>query len=361
MFLANSIRSRYQRWLKRRMPASTIQILNHRNIFIFPSKAGLGFLTAIILLWLLGTNYQNNLIIALAFLLLSLLHTCIFYTYANFSGLSIQLKAVSPAFEGNMAAVTLLLKPNAVGKLGKHHKKAYHSITLSFPDAPAVQINILPGQPQTVVLPLVVGKRGWYRAPRLNLSTVYPLGIMRAWSYLDMDARALVYPQQIAASMPVVKPTTVDSDSAAEKIQVAADVADDISHLRDYQQGDSIRHIAWKTYAKGQGLATKAYESVTSAEQQQWLDWDDFSGFGTEARLSRLCYCAMNAEDHQQAYGLRLPTETIPVAKGEEHKRQVLKALALYGQPVNADASNRKAGNQGAGNQEPGNQEGGHS
>lgn len=330
MWLNKHIKQRHQRWLKRRMPANSQQVLNHRNIFIFPSKAGLGFVFAVALLWLLGTNYQNNLIIVLAFLLLSLLHTCIFYTYANFSGLSIQVKHVGPCFANGMACVTLQLKANTQQKKAK---KTYENLQLSFPNAPAIYINVVAGQTQTVVLQLPVGQRGWYLAPRLTLSTVYPLGIMRAWSYLDMDIQVLVYPQPITADMPSIKSAAVNDDNKAQQVLVSTNIAEDISHLRDYQYGDSPRHIAWKTYAKGQGLNTKAYENVIAAEQQQWLDWNDFTGIATEGRLSRLCHCVLTADQQQQAYGLRLPGSTTPIGSGANHRQEALAALALYGKP----------------------------
>jgi uncharacterized protein (DUF58 family) len=331
MQLRNTINIYYKRWLRRRMPASTQQILTHRNIFIFPSKVGFAFLLVALLLWLLGTNYQNNLVIVLAFLLLSLLHTCIFYTYANFSGLCIQLSQVSPSFAGGMASVTLQLKA------GKTVNKTYDSIKLGFPGVPASHISVSPGQTQTIILPLPVAERGWYMAPRLNLSTVYPLGIMRAWSYLDMDIQALVYPQQVSVDRPVVKVNTVNDDGLAEVLLTATDIADDLSHLREYQQGDPFRQIAWKAYAKGQGLVTKAYDSVTVAEEQQWLDWDDFAGMTVESRLSRLCYCVVIAAEQQQVYGLRLPNRTIGPGTGAAYRKKVLKMLALYGKPETSE------------------------
>ena len=37
--------------------------------------------------------------------------------------------------------------------------------------------------------------------PRLKVSTDYPLGLMVAWSYLDLEAPILAYPQPIESSV----------------------------------------------------------------------------------------------------------------------------------------------------------------
>ena len=330
MAIKNIFQVYFDRWLRRSIPSQATQVLKRKNIFIAPSRAGLGFLLIIILLWLLGTNYQNNLVIALAFLLLSLLHIGIFYTYANFSGLLLQCKTAQPCFCGDLANVEILLRHHRVDQ---HY--AHHTITLHLPNSPKIHVDIEVGETQIVTLACAVAERGWYRAERLTVSTVYPLGLIRAWSCLDLAIDVLVYPRPLTTTMPITKkiPTTAANKNRQHESLQQTGVADDISHLRDYQQGDPVRHIAWKTYAKGQGLATKAYASVAPVTLQQWFDWDDFSGFNTEERLSRLCACVLQAEEKQLLYGLRLPDKTLPLGQGGLHQQALLRELALYKKP----------------------------
>jgi len=204
--------------------------------------------------------------------------------------------------------------------------------SMGFPDSATVTVDIKDQQTVTVTLPLFVPHRGWYHAPRVTISTIYPLGLLRAWAHLDMDINVLAYPKPIPSSLPMTKVVSAQDtdDEPRTENAVLADIADDISHLRAYQQGDSLRQIAWKTYAKGQGLASKAYESVTVSEQQQWLDWYDFSGLNKEERLSRLCDCALQAEDKALLYGVKLPDQTIPLGSGQQHNHKILRALAVY-------------------------------
>lgn len=233
------------------------------------------------------------------------------------------------SFVGESTSVNFLVKNTT--------QRHYHAVSIGWPGVSEITIDIEPQTTKTISLRLPLKHRGWFQPERLTLSTVYPLGFIRAWSRLDMAIKVLVYPKPIAGQLAdaehiITEHIDEHTDSLGQvPVKNHHDLADDISHLRAYQPGDSPRRIAWKTYAKGQGLATKEYESMTTVEQQQWIAWDDFSGLDTETRLSRLCDCVLQAEEQQLVYGLRLPTKMIDLGEGPQHKQTVLRELALFG------------------------------
>ena len=114
--------------------------------------------------------------------------------------------------------------------------------------------------------------------------------------------------------------------------------ADDFHGLRQYVPGDSLKHMAWKPYARRGDMVVKEFAGY--ADRRTWLDWDAMPGVETETRLSRLCGLALEHEARHLAYGLRLPGRVIEPALGGTHREEVLKALALHGiddaQPVTA-------------------------
>ena len=69
------LRNRYQRWIDRRVRVDSECRLDHRRLFIFPSKAGFGFIVLAAATWLLATNFENNLAFMLCF--------CLLYTYPS--------------------------------------------------------------------------------------------------------------------------------------------------------------------------------------------------------------------------------------------------------------------------------------
>ncbi len=167
---------------------------------------------------------------------------------------------------------------------------------------------------------------GWFDPARLLVETYYPLGLLRAWTWVDLTARALVYPKP-NFDIPL-------DPSAVQGVQGSLAVpqgSDDFSDIREYQPGDPVKHILWRFYAKSDELAVKRYDSY--ADDRYWLDFGMVSG-GVEQRLSVLTGQALTASRANDDFGLRLPHLTIGPASGTAHLEQVLRELALYDHPV---------------------------
>tara|TARA_R110000823_G_scaffold132777_10_gene261371 strand:+ start:21999 stop:22997 length:999 start_codon:yes stop_codon:yes gene_type:complete len=315
------VSSRFARWVTRRIPAAREVTLDQRRIFIFPSRAGLFFMLCLLVMLLTAINFQNNLSYALTFLLATLFIIAILHTYANLSGLTLRAVRARPAFPGQQTEFELLLE-----KAGRHDHYALH---LKWPDSSAALVSLVEEETARVRLHMRVDRRGWFRPGRLLLESTYPLGLLRAWTWVDLDLHALVYPRPLtSAELP-----GVDSDSS-DGTAVPVVGSDDFYGFRNYQRGDSLRHVHWKGLAKGQGLQSKQY--AAHLEHGVWLDWNAFAGLGTEQRLSHLCHWALAFENRGEEYGLRLPGMTIDPDQGEKHRDAVLQALALHGLPREA-------------------------
>ncbi|HEY6242287.1 MAG TPA: DUF58 domain-containing protein, partial [Burkholderiales bacterium] len=178
-------------------------------------------------------------------------------------------------------------------------------------------------QHRSVTLPVKTEKRGWLQLERVTVDTRFPLGLMRAWSYVQPDMRALVYPRPDTAQLP---PPHSDADSGDE-ISMGAGT-DDFVGLRPYQESDSPHHVAWKASARGELLLTKLFSGRAASEL--WFDWEEMpANMHTEARLSRITRWVLLAEERALRYGLKLPGVTVPLGEGFSHRERCLKELAL--------------------------------
>jgi uncharacterized protein (DUF58 family) len=148
--------------------------------------------------------------------------------------------------------------------------------------------------------------------------------LLRAWTWIDLDIRALVYPRPIAGG-PLTGAATDRPDGSAVPVYGS----DDFYGLRDYQVGDPLKQVFWKSVAKGQPLQTKQYTAY--ADRSVWLDWAMYDGLPAEQRLSHLCYWVLEFDRANEEYGLRLPGVNLPPDVGEQHRLAVLRHLALYG------------------------------
>jgi uncharacterized protein (DUF58 family) len=156
------------------------------------------------------------------------------------------------------------------------------------------------------------------------LETRFPLGVFRAWSYVEPEARCLVYPRPERSSLPH---TSANSTAGSQRHQAPGN--EDFSSLRGYQRSDSPRHVAWKAVARADEMMTKQFSGEAAAEL--WLDWSLLpAALGVEQRLSRLAGWVLAAERAGNHYGIRLPGVEIALGRGDAHRAACLQALALY-------------------------------
>ena len=311
----SAVRSRYRAWLDRRIPASRSVTLNQRRIFIFPSRVGLFFASCLALMLLTAINYQNNMSYALTFLLTTLFIVAVLHTYANLSGLTVQGVRAQAGFPGQQSVFEL--------RLERYRRRTHYALLFRWPNSSEALVNLVDEDSIRIELLAPLGSRGWYNPGRLLIESRYPLGLLRCWTWVDLDLHALVYPRP----EPCPEPRGAD---AAQPDGAAAPTygQDDFHGFRPYREGDSLRRLYWKGLARGQSPQTKQYAAY--ADRSVWLDWEMFPG-GTEQRLSQMCYLAIELERGREEYGLRLPDQAIDPGCGAKHHERVLKALALYG------------------------------
>ena len=299
----------------RHAPESGVVFLSQRRVYILPTRHGLSFGVAVILMLIGSINYNLSLGYVLTFLLAGLGIVSILHTFRNLAHLYVSAGRVAPVFAGDTAQFELVFE----------NKSDFdrHSLDLACRGA-RVNCDAPARAHRSITLPVKAEKRGWLQLERVTVDTRFPLGLMRAWSYVQPDTRALVYPRPDSAPLP---PVHSDSDTG-DAISAGAGT-DDFAGLRPYQASDSPRHIAWKASARSELLLTKLFAGRAASEL--WFDWDGLpAGMHTEARLSRLARWVMLAEERGLRYALKLPGIEVPVGEGFAHRERCLKELALY-------------------------------
>lgn len=315
--MPGALKALWRSWLARRIPAAAQVQLTQRRIFIMPDRVGAAFALALLLMLLAAINYENSLAYGLTFLLSAVFIVAILHTYRNFAGLILKASACGAVFAGEQARFRVRLESAG---------RAHQAVALGWPPQPLQTVDVPARGLRECELSLPAPRRGWLRPEPMRVESRFPLGILVAWSWVDLDQAVLVYPRPQQGDLPLA--AGADGGNELEGGRAVGQGADDYQGLRSYQPGDSRRRLHWKAFSRGQGLLVKDFAAL--AGRDLWLDFQTLDG-DTEARLSRLCYWVLQLEALRQPYGLRLPGLERAPDCGEAHREACLRALALHG------------------------------
>jgi len=308
-------RKTWRDWMDKRLPPAPEIRLNHKNIFISPTKAGFSYLGLTLILLLAAINFQNSAIYGLTFLLVSVFVVSILHTFSNLSGVAIASHPSDHVFCGR----EVLFKSSLSSPKGLAH----YGLKLSWQNKSSDYFDVSPEGESIVDLRYQVGPRGYCLPGRVKIESSYPFGLISARTYVDVLHHTIVYPHPIASDQDRSAVLEQNYDGLHEQVG-----SDDFFSIREYQSGDRIRNIAWQNYAKTNRLSVKQF--VDYHDQQRLFDWHKLQGH-TEARLSQLTHWVLEAEEKGERYGLLMPDCKIVADQGEHHLKKVLTCLALFG------------------------------
>lgn len=306
----------WQRWLDRRLPRARQVRLDQRRVFIFPAGYGFLYLGVAALLFFGGINYQNNLILGLSFLMVSLFVVTILHTFRNLSGLSLRAGAARPGFVGGHGGLEVVLIAD---------RRAHRSLWLSWPGGSAQEVSLEPGEETALWLNLPLRRRGRVLPPRLRVETRYPLGLLRSWSLVALDHACLAWPRP----EPSAECPAEGGGEARRTAGAGQNGNEEFQGLRQYRDGDSPRSVDWKGYARGRGLNVKLFEEPVGG--RLWLRYDRLEGLPMERRLSVLCFWVLRLAEGNRPFALSLPGAELPPGQGDHQRRRALDLLAGFG------------------------------
>jgi uncharacterized protein (DUF58 family) len=314
--IRQALRRRFGQWIDRRTRLESECHLNHRRLYILPSKAGFGFLVLVFALWLLATNFENNLVFMLCFLLLALFVVSVHFTHGTLSGLHVKPVRAQSVFNGDAAAVELTFS--------QVRARSREQILLRFAGGEPLLITLEKAGDTFVTVLAPTSRRGFLDPGLLTVESVYPVGLMRVWAYIHFRFDAAVFPAPV--------PDRVHASGrrgSGEGHYSGTSGSEEYVGLKTFEAGDSLRHVAWKQYAREQGLWSKQYGD--SVDSKVWIDWEEYAGMDTEQRLSRMTWQVCECEAEAKVYGLRLPGTELSPNRGMAHRQSALRCLALYG------------------------------
>jgi uncharacterized protein (DUF58 family) len=307
--------------LEKRLPALTRYrqvepipiVLHKRRIYIIPTRFGVLFAVLLIVMLLGGLNFNNNAALMLTFTLSGVVLLSLPRTVTQLNQLALISVHAAPVFAGQDLSWHFVFRSNSAN--------TKHQLCLSHTQR-SIYFDLLPGD-STVTLSQHVTQRGWLSPGRHTLSTQTPFGFFYAWSVINPNYQALVYPQPEAQAppWPLAEQTSKDKNTPLRAH------SDQWRGVRHYQKGDPSKQIAWKISARQNRLLVNEFS--TTALPILELSYQHLSTLDHEHRISRLTRWCLEANAQNIAFSLILPHLSLGPDQGSTHLSQCLRELAL--------------------------------
>lgn len=310
---------RRQRWaLRHRRPTRHVT-LHHKNVYIMPTGWGMGLGLMLLTLLLGAINYQSNMGYLLTFLVAASAVSSMFQTHASLRGVSLTVQPLPIAFVDTDLDIPL--------QLSNTSKQARAALAVQWAAQASEPVWMsAPGQSQQgLTLRWRPGARGWQTLPMVRITSLYPMGLFRAWAVWQPAQTLLVCPspERMAPPWPmsavaggINTPLTRAHDDAAEDVRL-------------YREGDPLKWVLWKKAAKTTPWFRR--DPQTPPSSPLWLRSQDTGLSSTNARLRRLTAWVLQAHAQGAHYGVELDAQTrVEPQAGQEQLYRCLQALALW-------------------------------
>ena len=311
-------RARWRAWWDgKRLPRES-QTLTQRNIYIVPSRAGLMFGLVLLLLLLVSINYQLSLGFALTFLLAGSAAASIQMTHGSLRGLTLHLKPLVPAFDGEAAVLEVVVTNPGAARLGLGF-----GLDLGARPIPLAYAEIPEQGQASVHLSWLAPHRGLHALPVVRVESRYPFGLFRAWTIWRPAGQQWIYPRPESPTPPWPLAEAAQGD---DRPAARSGAGTEFEGVRAYRRGDTLRQVVWKKAARTGELISR--ETAGAVQRELLLQWQQAQGLDTEARLSRLAAWVVAADAAGHSWGLSVPGTELAPDNGSAHRHAALRALA---------------------------------
>jgi uncharacterized protein (DUF58 family) len=285
----------------------------------YPTAGFAALLFVLATMWYAASSQNSAVIYLLLFVLAAVFLVSIPHTLINLAGVTMRVASAKPTFAGDEVCLPVEIMNSS--------RATRYGIELVLADADKTRerVDCIPRESAArLTLRFAAHQRGEHKIEKLDLTSCYPLGFVRASKRFVSNQTYLVYPKPGGNSqLPENRARFADN-----WVQQGIGHGDDFAGVRAYVPGESQRHIDWKAVARGQPLMTKEFAAETKGAA--YLDFFELQIVDVEERLSQLTRWVIEAERARQPYGLRLPGIEISPALGQMHFHHCLRVLSLF-------------------------------
>lgn len=334
------LRQRFVKWLHLRFRYTGIRTLKQNQVLVFLYQQGFLYLILILITFIAGINYANNLILGFCFLISAVLCISFYLSFKQLHGVTLhvvvdevgrvndaftvkiilQQQNATPKFLNFKVSEADYSEPDIqndfkMGELQLNSSKQQQIKKIRNNDE-HIQSVLFAEKQQIVELKLMLNRRGAFQIPAIQIYSTYPLGLVRAWTYIYLTETYWVAPKAKALAL-----NFHHSSNTGEPDY------DEFKELRNFKLGDSLQSISWKQASRGQGLFVKQFEDLVDAHAVH-IDYAKMPSADHEEKLSFMMELVDQCEYALTPYSIILPHAQTENSVGSQHYSHIKMLLA---------------------------------
>lgn len=292
------------------------------------TRAGWCFIAIILGVGFAALNTGNNLLYLVLALMLAFLVLSGLLSEASLRGIRIERSLPREIFAGS---------PNRVVLRVHNDQRRNPAFAITIEDRLEVPggieaagrtfvLRIGPQSTEARSYPFEPSHRGDIRFDGFRVSTRFPFGLFVKSRELDLPESAIVYP---AVQRVPFDSQTAHSDTDPDEIAGQSKDGDEIAGLREFQPGDSLVRVHWRSSARAGRLVVGEREGFAAAEFEVQLRIPSSTPDKlVEERVARAASEVVTHLETGSRVGLRSPAVCFAPASGFAHRSELLRFLA---------------------------------
>lgn len=267
-----------------------------------------GTVTVLFILLAVGMGWRygaRSLNAVAAPLLIALIAGMLVVLRGSFADAS--LASIRPGFPGEKRRLELSIEGGGLAL-----------VSLELPaGASEESLNRMVSLPETIEHETALDTRGEYEITGGTVRFRGPLGLVERTTNLELEGSLVVYPERYDLDLDVSSFLFLEEFEAERQ---------EFDRLREYEQGDPLKHIDWKSSAKYDDLYVIEYDASESRKtieiagsSAREMDDEMAATVGTVALM------ALNAGFD---VGVSVPAGTLPPGSGPTHRENLFRLLA---------------------------------
>lgn len=273
---------------------------------------------------IVAVNSGNNLLYLVVASLLAALALSGLLGHHNLRGVQVRLIAPDEVWAGRPVSIRAELV---------NRRRRLPAFLLALGEKPGTGVftvlEIPPGERADVTLTLTFPTRGVQPWPVHAVTSEFPFGLIRRGGLVRTPGFCLVYPSPLPVPWEIAEAAEREGELPS---RLNPGVGGDYRGPRDYAPGDSLARVQWSSWLRLRRLHTKVFDAEGAPPAV--YRFDAMPGPGTEERLRQLAWLVRAGLRRGLRVGLVLPGKAIPPGNDATQRRELLSALARFGEPA---------------------------